>query len=303
MAGARLRRLIDVAALRPEWLATAELSVPIDPSRTSAGLSVFFQPPGEADDARAFLDALGAPASVLALETSLRRDLSLGPRRWFKTAYERGQPTAIAHYFQIDPRVEYPIATIRHFLRKTGTSYPDTLENALRRELEAPDLVWGLVARHPTNGTEGDRVHAKLSLAVPPSQVASLVERLFGARSARDAAEVAGLGGPSSNEVFVTFTPGRAESLQIDVTAPRPADLPCAFDGLGVDWPDDRRLAYAKWRAKSSIWTAYVPLEAYRRMPRGEGVVTVQSEDGHATFAGVASAPDASAVDPTAPAR
>lgn len=255
MARAALRGLIP--PLDDAWLAGAELSLPIAPRVERAGLSVFLPSTLEAE---AFLAAIAASPSVAALEERLRGELALAPRRWFKLACERGRRVAVQQYLQIDPRIGYPITTIRRFLRNVGAESPPTLEPALAAELDVPSFVGGFVARHDASALVPSR--AKLWLAVPPSRVGPLVTRLFDSDVGAASAHAAGLGAPGAN-VFVSFTPGLAASVQIDVTAPRPADLPCPFDGLGVGWSSTQPLAYAKWRASDPIWTAYVPLDAY----------------------------------------
>lgn len=262
MAGTLVRQLIDVATLHEAWLTSAELSVPIAESPRSAGLSIFLH---SAEEAHTFLEHVGAPRTVATVEDSVRRELPVAPRRWFKLAFEHARLVAIAHYFQIDPRIGYPLTTIRRFFRGIDAPFPDALERALVPELDTPSLVWGLVARH---SLAGGAVNGKLSIAAVPDRVPSLVERIFDAGAAARAAKVARLGAAESNETFVTFAPGLAESLQIDVSSPTPARLPCAWNGLGVDWPAERPLAYAKWRAADPTWTAYVPFAAYERVLR-----------------------------------
>lgn len=262
MARKRVHPLIDLSGLRDAWLTNAELSLPIHPSPRSAGLSVFLH---SEDDASAFLDAASAPPSVAAFEKTVRQELPLAPRRWFKLAFEGPRLVAIAHYFQIDPRALYPITTMRRFFRGTDTAFPAVLESALAPELDTHGRVWGLVARH---ALDGSAMHAKLSLAVPPARVASVVGRVFESKAAEEIARVAHLGSPESTETFVTFTPGNASSLQVDVSAPIPERLPCKWNGLGVDWPANRPLSYAKWRADDPTWTAYVPLAAFQAQAR-----------------------------------
>lgn len=113
-----------------------------DPRHT--GLSFFFLEESSFFD---FAKERSLPEGVIGAEKTLRAKYDLLQRYWVKLHYHDGRQCGMSQYFQIDPRMHYPISTIRRFLREYGFSDVAMIEELLKPALESPETQWGFALK------------------------------------------------------------------------------------------------------------------------------------------------------------
>ncbi len=245
----------DLQAFEADWLSTAEASVTLGEPR-KLGISFFFE---AAEEFEEFLARVPGADPVAEWERRLRDRLDVCARRWVKLHYLDERCDRVSHYLQIDPRIGYPIASLRLYLRLLGRTPSAALESVLEPALEREDTAWGLVLKHADQEPT-----PRISFRVPRQTAAEVLRRLAAAgevnpqAASQHGAALRTVAG--TDRVFVTFEPGRLDGSSLDFEQVPRSGLPDAVDvAPGLD-----AFPYVKHRAVGSEpqWTVYVPLKS-----------------------------------------
>jgi hypothetical protein len=225
--------------LRESWLDAAEVSISIDDG-TVRGVSFFLDTALELGE---ILDMAGGREVVLPHELRLRERFDLAPRHWVKLHNPTSQLTRYSQYFQLDPRLEYPVTSLRVFSRMYGVAPLASIEPALRPALLDGDAAWFLVVKHFLHGPEA-RIACRMRRVVAIEALHTLVAT--GHASATLADRYAGVLATEScgAHCFITLDPARRHAISVDLEGVPADDSTRAVPALARA----ERLRYVKYR-------------------------------------------------------
>ncbi|RYG36424.1 class I SAM-dependent methyltransferase [bacterium] len=148
--------LSAIEGFRPHWLKDAEASYIEGFDRT--GLSLFFTDTLEFEE---FAKRVQLPEDAVERERVFRSDFELDPRRWTKLHFRGGVRDGFSQYFVVDPRLNYPVTTLRVLGKRLGLSEPRRVEPAFQRALVEPGTLFAVIAK------VGERTSPRLSTRLP----------------------------------------------------------------------------------------------------------------------------------------
>jgi cyclopropane fatty-acyl-phospholipid synthase-like methyltransferase len=249
--------------LRLNWLADAEVSLtPNEPDKF--GLSLFFTDPFEL---AAALRHLPLPLDVGALENWMRTKFDFAPRAWIKLHVSQAQIAGISQYFVIDPRLDYPITTLRMGLRALGLQDTSRIEPAFGSVLAQPESLWAVIAKR-----SGAAVRPRLSCFVLASSVQGLLNDLQASGYASEhcvqellAVMISTCSG--DDRVYVSLDPDHVDAISIDFQVADQTPRPPELEDL---WGGKAQRRYLKLRVgdKGRSWTLYRPFAEMVCPPR-----------------------------------
>jgi hypothetical protein len=250
-----------LAAFPPGWLAEAELSLcPAVPERV--GLSFFSTDPRAFT---AFCEECGLPPAARRDEERLRAEFDLAPRHWVKLHYCGIERVGSSQYFQLHPRNQRPITTLRLFLRRYGGD-PGGLAEMLQPALEREDTSWLLVLKR--EATPRPRLVCRVPRTVLPDLMLCLarsghLEEAVAHQYLRWDARLR-----AKPHVYVSIDPGLPGSCSTDYEDVPSDCLPPAPSQAASQLPGSPAPRYVKCRIlhphRDPEWVIYLPAGALR---------------------------------------
>jgi len=230
VAGEPDRLIPPILGFRSHWLIDAEASF-VDGGHR-AGLSLYFLDPLEFE---AFAEVAGLPQDAVAREFEFRRAFDLDPRIWIKLHFRDGAPDGFSQYFVIDPRIDYPVTTLRVLGRRLGLTRADRVEPAFQRALTTPGTLFAVIAK--VGAGVSPRLSARLPRPLLPEVLADFAAVGFLSQSARQGLIDAERQVSAGDWAYLSVDPETPDAVAIDLEAP-------------VDWPGVR---YLKLRLRQGV--------------------------------------------------
>jgi hypothetical protein len=259
VAGSDSARLIpDLAGMPPAWLNGAELSIDLA-HHQRVGVSFFFT---DTAAFHSFCDHQRLPTEVQRDETALRGTFDLVPRHWIKRDFISGKPAGLSQYFTVHPRVNYPITTLRLFLRRHGCPDVAAIEPMLTPSLERQDSQWFLILKR------GQAPHPRIACRMVRSLLPDILDRLI-AVGFLDHARAQAYSDWNSRLragpfVYLSIDPNRPGACSLDFESVHPASLPDRWTELQrqMGWPSLPRYLKCRIPTGSTVpaWKVYLTL-------------------------------------------
>ncbi|MBD3175249.1 MAG: hypothetical protein GF320_08710 [Armatimonadia bacterium] len=262
MDRSQLARLAPVlAGCRGEWLEDAELSLfPHAPD--AAGLSLFLEDPRAHSE---LLGRLERGQELAENDRRTRRRFPVVPLQWVKLSYVGGELTGLSQYFNLHPVHDYPIASVRVFVRQFGGSGADRLEGLLGPSMALPGASWGLALKYPSQEAPTPRVYGRLARGALPAVLCGLESE--GWLSAGLASEYLAACDPikAGDHVYLSVDPGVTDGVSVDLEDVLLVDAPLDAAQLPASVPLEAAARYLKCRIPGTSrvpqWTVYLPLQ------------------------------------------
>jgi hypothetical protein len=186
------------------------------------------------------------------------------PLQWVKLSYVGGELAGLSQYFNLHPVHDYPIASVRVFVRQFGGSGADRLEDLLGPSMALPGSSWGLALKYPSEEAPTPRIYGRLARRALPSALSGLESE--GWLSAGLAAEYLAACDPikAGDHVYLSVDPGVTDGVSVDLEDVPLDGGPCDPARLPAGVPPGAVARYLKCRISGREglprWTVYLSL-------------------------------------------
>lgn len=257
----QLARLAPILGECPgEWLEDAEVSLfPHAPK--AAGLSLFLEDPRAHS---ALLACLDRGEDLAEADRRVRQRFPVVPLHWVKLSYDGGNLKGLSQYFNLNPIHDYPIASVRVFVRQFGGAGTDRLEELLGPIMAEPGSSWGLALKYCGDEPPTPRVYGRMARRALPAALSALESE--GWLSPGLASDYIGACEPmdAGDHVYLSVDPGVNDGVSVDLEDVPLDGGPCDPARLPAGVPPGAVARYLKCRISGREglprWTVYLPL-------------------------------------------
>lgn len=239
---------MSIAGFQREWLYDAEISFVEGGDRT--GLSLYFTEESLFGD---FARFVGLPDEAVEREKAFRKRLDLAPRHWIKLHYRGGRPDGFSQYFVIDPRIEYPVTSLRLMARSLGLEATDLIEPAFRRALETPGTLFAAIAKGGA-----PRLSTRLPRPILPEVLTDFAAAEYITGNTRDRLLEADKTIEASPWAYLSVDPQTTDAVSLDFELPRLDETPASrylkIRPRGESWERSRYYLLADIFPPEVIW-------------------------------------------------